>query len=592
MGRPKKADGCEMTTLTGSPKMGNQSPVEVDNTKTTTPQIGDEPAKDSLKISSVCNEIKKENPDTCEYEKKVMWCEGQNQGQGQMTSWQPSNQGQSCGGQTHSSDFIEEDMDDILMMLQNDNQSGAGPAKKMRCYGNGYNDLPVTSQHVCKAEMGLQQDQWQFGMNKSMSVSQTQLNLTNRPPPPQYPGYSSSFPPSQISSAMRASPCQSPPRQMPSPGGCMSDSTTAGSPGYVPNGSPMHSPACQFSPNHSPMYNSPSPHSPYDTSSSQGSPYSETMYSQHPFSPDNNYHVTDLSVNVNCGPQPNMASIGSPTRQFSPAYNNGHITGQSMPSQPMTIPHQEGGIINSQDSWYMTGTPSNICHSPSHTNNNNSFPNQESSFRRLENISRINHHFLSGSSCDLHLNQDKDCDGMMSRSDVETEIVNKTLSSMSQGDSYYYVLSDSHSCSNDSGCGSGNFDEFTSCRRMYKRKILDNSEFCDSPQSGNGSVGRFKRHQSEKYWRASVEVEDAFPMTSDKQMLLEHLNKVFQQMTDRCAENRNVQQQVGLTCLCLVDSPIFLNMINLFPKLGMSSIFISIFRIFLTEIPQSKQRIP
>ncbi|KAH3857193.1 hypothetical protein DPMN_099797 [Dreissena polymorpha] len=189
MGRPKKADGCEMTTLTGFPKMGNQSPVQVDNTKTTTPQIGDEPAKDSLKISSVCNEIKKENPDTCEYKKKVTWCEGQNQGQGQMTSWQTSNQGQSCGGKTHSSDFIEDDMDDILMMLQNDNQSGAGPAKKMRCYGNGYNDLPVTSQHVCKAEMGLQQDQLQFRINKSMSVSQTQLNLTNRPQPPQYPGY-------------------------------------------------------------------------------------------------------------------------------------------------------------------------------------------------------------------------------------------------------------------------------------------------------------------------------------------------------------------------------------------------------------------
>ncbi|KAH3857195.1 hypothetical protein DPMN_099799 [Dreissena polymorpha] len=61
----------------------------------------------------------------------------------------------------------------------------------------------------------------------------------------------------------------------------------------------------------------------------------------------------------------------------------------------------------------------------------------------------------------------------------------------------YYVLSDSHSCSNDSGCGSGNFDEFTSCRKMFKRKILDNSEFCDSPQSG--SVGRLKHHQSEKY---------------------------------------------------------------------------------------------
>jgi hypothetical protein len=34
-----------------------------------------------------------------------------------------------------------------------------------------------------------------------------------------------------------------------------------------------------------------------------------------------------------------------------------------------------------------------------------------------------------------------------------------------------------------------------------------------------------------------------------------------------------------------VDSPILLKWINLFPKLGMSCIFISIFTIFLTEIP-------
>jgi hypothetical protein len=42
----------------------------------------------------------------------------------------------------------------------------------------------------------------------------------------------------------------------------------------------------------------------------------------------------------------------------------------------------------------------------------------------------------------------------------------------------------------------------------------------------------------------------------------------------------------------LVDSPILLNWINLFPKLGMSSIFISILRLFLTEIPLGKQRRP
>ena len=48
----------------------------------------------------------------------------------------------------------------------------------------------------------------------------------------------------------------------------------------------------------------------------------------------------------------------------------------------------------------------------------------------------------------------------------------------------------------------------------------------------------------------------------------------------------------SLTNLCLVDSPILLNWVNLFPKFWMSSIFISIFRIFLTEIHLSKQRRP
>ena len=38
-----------------------------------------------------------------------------------------------------------------------------------------------------------------------------------------------------------------------------------------------------------------------------------------------------------------------------------------------------------------------------------------------------------------------------------------------------------------------------------------------------------------------------------------------------------------------MDFPILLNWIKLFPKLGMSGIFISIFRIFLTEFRLSKQ---
>ncbi|KAH3807451.1 hypothetical protein DPMN_135792 [Dreissena polymorpha] len=54
----------------------------------------------------------------------------------------------------------------------------------------------------------------------------------------------------------------------------------------------------------------------------------------------------------------------------------------------------------------------------------------------------------------------------------------------------------------------------------------------------------------------------------------------------------NVVSAKCLTHLCQVDSPILLNWINLFPKLGMSSIFITIFRIFLTDIPLSKQHGP
>ena len=64
-------------------------------------------------------------------------------------------------------------------------------------------------------------------------------------------------------------------------------------------------------------------------------------------------------------------------------------------------------------------------------------------------------------------------------------------------------------------------------------------------------------------------------------------------LCDRCPEMQDLvslmtllclEEQTGLTYLCLVDSPILLNWINLFPKLGMSSIFIYILRIFLTEI--------
>ena len=60
-------------------------------------------------------------------------------------------------------------------------------------------------------------------------------------------------------------------------------------------------------------------------------------------------------------------------------------------------------------------------------------------------------------------------------------------------------------------------------------------------------------------------------------------------MTAPCVAARWV---VHLTHLCQLDSPILLNWVTLFPNLGMSSMFISICRIFLTEIHLSKQRRP
>lgn len=545
MGRPKKADGSDVSSsLTSSPKMARQPLVEVDNQQNSTnPRLGEDNSNiDTLKTSSVCNQIKKEvTNSSCDYEKKVgaMW----NQGHGPaVSSWQPCSQGQTVtssntcqtsGSHTSvtSSEFAEEEMDEILMMLQNDNQSG-GPTKKMRCYGNS--DMTANQRPPFKSEFGSgMQDQWhmpEMGSNEPMNMTTNQM--VHRPPPPPYQSYNNSFQPSP---GMSVSPCESPNRQMPSPGGYISDSSV-NSPGYVLNGSPVHSPSCQYSPKHSPMYqNIPSPHSPYQSdASSQGSPYSEPLYP--PYSPDNSYHVTDLSVNVNCGQQ-NMIAPGSP-HQMSPTYN--HMANQTSTTPPMTIPLQEGGG-NSQDDWCLTGSPSYSCHSPSHPTNKMTIPNQEGGFRRcnsrFENLQRINQHFMSPASCDLHLIPDSELDGAMTRSDIEGEIVHKTLASISPTESYYYVLSDNHSCSNDSGCSSSNYDEFTSCKRMNKRKIVDMSDFSDSARPDGKFVGRFKRHLSEKYWQASVEVEDAFPMTTEKQAVLEHLNKIFQQMSDRCTES-------------------------------------------------------
>ena len=548
MGRPKKADGSDMTScLTSSPKMARQPLLEVDNQQNSTnPHLGEDNSNnDTLKSSSVCNLIKKEvTGSTCDYEKKMSGMWNQTHGPA-VSSWQPCSQGQSVttsnmrqapGAQTTnvtSSVFAEEDMDEILMMLQNDNQSG-GPAKKMRCYSNS--DL-AAAQRSFKSEYGSSmQGQWHMPeMNSGEPMNMTTNQMVHRPPPP-YQGYNNSY---QSSPSIPVSPCESPNRQMSSPGSYISDSSVH-SPGYVPNGSPVHSPSCQYSPTHSPMYQTiPSPHSPYQSdSSSQGSPYSEPMYHHQPYSPDSSYHVTDLSVNVNCAQQ-NMMAPGSP-HQISPSYS--HMTNQASTTPPMTIPIQEGGA-SSQDSWFLTGSPSYTCHSPS---NKTTIPNQEGGFRhcasRVENLQRINQHFMSQGSCDLHLLPDGELDRAMTRSDIEEEIVHKTLASITPAESYYYVMPDNQST--DSGCSSSNYDEFTSCKRTNKRKIIDMSDFSDSSRT-DGHVGRFKRHLSEKYWQTSVDLEDAFPMTTEKQTLLEHINTIFQQMTDRCAEsNKQYTQQV------------------------------------------------
>lgn len=388
-----------------------------------------------------------------------------------------------------------------------------------------------------------------MSMNEPMNMSASHMNRIVSRTPPQYPGYTSSYQQDQaipVQNCVPASPCNSPNSQMASPG-YMSD-TSVHSPGYITNGSPVHSPSYQYSPKHSPMYqNSPSPHSPYQEDVCPNeSPYNEAMYQNQPYSPHDNYQVTDLSVNVTCGQQ-NMMVPGSPI-QNSPPYHS-HMTQLSNTSQPMTIPHQEGGV-NSHDGWCLTGCPSLFCHSPSHNCNHMTIPNQEGTKRRsssrFENLQKINHYFMSPSSCDLHLAPDSDLDGTMTRSDIEEEIVHKTLASVSPAESFYYVLSDNHSCSSDSS-SSTNYDEFTSCRRINKRKACENSESYCSLQSDGFHIGRYKQSLSAKYWQqTSLEKTEVYPMTSDKQALLEHLNQTFEQMTDRCTEpTKQVTTQVS-----------------------------------------------
>lgn len=538
MGRPKKGDGSDAScNLTSSPKMTRQPLADLENNHLTNPQLGEE-TSDMLKTSSVREKVKEEDlRSSCHFEKKVgEVCDQGPQGHQNTPVWPQCSQGNIVSHSNHgpianstSSEFIEEEMDEILMMLQNDNQTGS-PPKKMR--GHRYGEMEM--QRPCKAEFGMQNQEWLINdisgqaMTEPMNMSANHINQMVSRPPPQYPGFTNGF----QQDCMPGSPCHSPKSQLASP-----RYNSMHSPGYIPNGSPA-SPSCQYSPGHSPMYQHPqSPHSPYqDDICQEGSPYNETVYHNEPYSPHDNYQVTDLSVNVNCGLQ-NMMTARSPV-QNSPVYSS-QMTQLSNTSPAMTIPHQEGGV-NSHNGWCSIGSPSFFCDSPSQNSIHTTIPTQEGTNRRssrFANLQKINHYFMSPSPCDLQLSPVSELDGTMTRSDIEEEIVHKTLASVSPAESFYYVLADNHSYSSDSNC-STNYDEFTSCQRINKRKACDSVDMYDSRRIDGSSVGRYNSNLSKKYWQhISQDKTDVNPISSDKQALLEHLSKIFEQMLERCMES-------------------------------------------------------
>ena len=578
MGRPKKADGSDInSSSSGSPQPIQQPLTDVDNVTNahmTSPSSGPQGLErddtpNTLKSSSVSEKIKQENDrPSCEYLKKMG--EMCYQGEQNMSAWQQNgqvncnNNMQSSSSQNNvaSSEFIEEEMDEILMMLQNDNPNSREyqGAKKMRCFDNS----AFMRQRNCKSEFSANsQGQWPMSdmsgqqanvpspMNEPMNMSIGQMSaMSNRGPPPQYPGYTADF----CQNGMQSSPCNSPMRQMHSPGsGYLSESSaqspgymSAGSPGYSSNTSPNHSPACQYSPEHSPVYHSLSSpqHSPYQTDcgSPHGSPYKEQIYPHSTFHNNQTGNfVHDLSVNIT------MAPI-SPS-QASPIYNhnnnnNNHHHMMLQPKTnvtPMTIPTQEGGVT-SYDGWCLAGSPSQYCHSPSQTNPQ-TIPHQERGYNHNrhtsswhENLQRINNFFKKPSfdRQELTLIADDEMEGAVTRSDIEREVVCKTLASVSPKDSYFYVMTDHHSCSSDSN---SNFEEFTSCRRINKRKNYDDTDMFDSQCYNGFQVGRYKRQLTEKYWQSTSLVNESLTMTADKQALLDHLLTSFKQMVNKYTDS-------------------------------------------------------
>ena len=607
MGRPKKAEGIDIIPPSTSPNLPSSvdSPESPNIQNMTNPACSsssprglDDKQEDSTHMTMNCGKIKTEDErHNCEYEERnASWNQSRN------TRW-PTCQQTSSNGKAQnvlaSNDFIEEEMDELLMILQNDNQTYDANVvrnwkqgnKKMRSFdytqmeaikgmkeeyqsppaqGLWNMDMPVNS-GMTSSSMGLNEP-----MNMSASHMAKQ-HIHNRPPP-QYPGYQNDYQQNQMhvgQQVMQVSPCTSPHSsgaQMHSPGGYMSDSQSVGSPsvpmahspgGYVSEGSPVHSPPYQFSPSpqHSPYHNPHSPqHGSYNDGSQQESPYHEPVYNQQPFSHSTPYQQPVNNLSVNCS-QNNMAAT-SP--MMSPSYNTHQMTARNS-SMPMTIPNQEGrSNITSNGSWGGMQkdplSPQMSFFSHSHPSCPATIPTQERGFRQnlshhsqkrlvsFENLQRINQYFLTSLHCSeacLELLDDEDLDGSLTRNDIEKEVVYKTLASVTPAGSYHYVLNGEYG--SDDNCSSSSLDEFTSCRRQNKRKYCDDSDICESSRCEAGvQIGHYKRQLTEKYWR-EANIGTDFPLTKDKQTILEHLSSVFRQMTDKYMESRNTacMTQVG-----------------------------------------------
>ena len=606
MGRPKKAEGSDLIPPSSTSPNLAESPssqymTNSDCTPSSSPRRLDDKQEDSDHMTINYGRVKTEDErQNCEYEER-----NTSLNQSGNPRWQTCHQPTpNCKPQNvvTSNDFIEEEMDELLMILQNDNQTPETDNgrfwrqgnKKMRSYG--YSQMEAMKGMKVEYHSPPAQGLWNLdmpvttgmtsssvGLNEPMNMSASHMakqQIHSRPPPPQYPGLQSEYPQDQIQvgpQVMQMSPCHSPNStraQMNSPGGYMSDSQSMGSPnvpmahspgGYVSEGSPVQSPPCQFSPSpqHSPYHNPHSPqHSPYHDGSQQEPSYHEPIYSQQAYNHQPSpYQQSINNLSVNCSPN----SMTATSSMVSPSYNTHTMTARNS-SMPMTIPNQEGrSLATSNGSWSgmqkesFSSQTSFFSHS--HPSCSATIPTQERGYRQnssyhsqkrlvsFENLQRINQYFLTSLQCSeacLELLDDEDLDSSLTRNDIEKEVVYKTLTSISPTESYHYILTGEYN--SDSNCSSTSLDEFTSCRRQNKRKYCDDSDIGDSPRCEAGvQVGRYKRQFTEKYWR-EANIGTDFPLTKDKQTMLEHLRSLYRQMVDKYMENTNASclTQVGL----------------------------------------------